>query len=782
MSLEKKITINLLNQLSINENVVDDFLDQEMQAIDNLYGGSYDGLSTKVLSLFAQNGKRLQVIEEEFVHELVEKRGLDKNIAHQILDRLQEADLITCTNDNRYELANNTLVQRVEKKVEAESSLLRNMRVVIRDHMSRNELLDRQYLDHIAPFMTRLELEEEQKYFVNRSHKSIRRARQRRQLLALLGVLLLLGFSAVTSFLAWKSNENYKEAENQKVVAEAKSQELTVSNANLAKTTKELDETNAILSRQNQDKQILINQIDSALDVALAARIAAENAQDSIERVNNSLGKARNDLQAALKREANLRKIADGDREEAVDARKDALRGKRQSDLLAISLNAAVRSQSVTDPKLQSLIARQSYRLYKDYVINSDNDLDPDANHPYIFTALRKSLQNLVPEIRLSTKAHNGSINDILISPDGKKMYTASSDGTVKEWSIAYWRAMGSPDMEPTVLSGLKSNVVYENISLSKNRGHLLISGQLDYMQLFNFGTNYVQEKLFLEGFGGRNSTVYASSLIDPQDPTQSIVMMRNKFQTSQMLTKSIRVRDYGDPAVKLDTRANTVLEVNGKILGLAAKTSYGDGRVYIDLQVMDRLVQPAKRINYELEVDGKKYGDAVTLAAQQKGDNGIVAIGLENGHLIVGKVDLMGDDIWKNDLGGLLTFKTHQAAISDIVFSQNGNYMAVASYDGTISIWDLRYFLEATYQPLVISDHRDWVRSLSFANNDRMLVAGTKDGRLYFWNFHSPDYAQAICDRLSAQSPYPNYDRIDDQIWNQFFGDNIEKDDQICR
>lgn len=782
MSLEKKITVNLLNQLSITENVVDDFLDQEMQEVDNLYGGNYDGLSTKVLSMFTQNGKRLQVSQDEFVAELTDKRGLDKNIALNILDRLEKADLIICTSDNRYELANNTLVQRVDKKVEAENSLLRNMRVVIRDHMSRDELLDRQYLDHIAPFITRLELDDEQERFVERSHAAIRRSRRRRQLLVLLAILLLAGFALVTTYLAYRNQELYKKEQNTNRDLEKSKKEVENRNEELVESRRLLELYNKDLEGKNEENETLLISKDSILDIAIQAQRDALRAQDSIARVNDNLGKTQLELEESLETANYLRSQANAQRDKAEKAQDEAEREKLQSDRFAISLNAAVRSQSVTDPKLQGLIARQAYSLYKEYVQNSSNELDPDANHPYIFTALRKSLQNLAPDIPLSLKAHNGSINDITISPDGKKMYTASSDGTVKEWSIDYWKPMGHPNMQSRNLLGLPENVVYENVNLSKDQKHLLVSGQLDEVLLYNFQDDYRQLSLFLQPPSEPNDKVYASALIDPSDPTQAIVLRRNIFQTTQTLTKSIRQRDFSDPFTKLDTRANTTVEVDGTKIGLAASTSTEGDRFFIGLQVMDRRIRATQVINLKLDAQGKKYGQAVALAAQQKRGNGVVAIGLENGHLIIGKVDLLSESIWKDDNSSLLTFKPHQAAISDIVFSKNGNYMAVASYDGTISIWDLRYFQDATYQPLIINDHRDWVRSLAFANNDRMLVAGTKDGRLYFWNFHSPDYAQMICERLSAQSQFPNYDRIDDKTWNQFFGENFKKDDQICR
>ena len=135
-----------------------------------------------------------------------------------------------------------------------------------------------------------------------------------------------------------------------------------------------------------------------------------------------------------------------------------------------------------------------------------------------------------------------------------------------------------------------------------------------------------------------------------------------------------------------------------------------------------------------------------------------------------------------RNLKGGIQTFRYHEAAITAITFSANGNYMAVASLDGTISIWDLRYYDDAIYQPTVIRDHTDWVKSLAFAKEDRLLVAGTQDGRVHFWNFHSPDYSDHLCQELQRLMSFPNYDSIDKDIWKRFFGNNIKFNAQICR
>lgn len=778
--LEKKITLNLLDNLVPTGNVVDDLLDQEMQEIDNLYAKAYDGLSTKILSLFVQNGKRMQLTEEEIVQELAEKRNIKQEVVLEILDRMKQSGLLICTNNDCFELANNTLAARVEKKVEAENSLLRNMRVVIRDHMTRNELLDRQYLEHIAPFIPRLELDQEQQDFVTKSEEAIHKKKRRYRTLMLLGILFLLGIATATTYLAYRNDYLFKDSDAANKELKKREADLREKNRELNDIRSDLEREQAALNTRNFELRQEKEKVDSALDAAIRARMALRFANDSIARINNNLGRAKFDLERALEKAENAEKLANIQKDSAQLAREQALKEKRQSDLFAVSLNAAVRSQSITEPDLQSLIARQAYQLYLEYTLNSEDELDPEGNHPYLFTALRQSLRNLAPEIPLSIKAHEGSINDILMAPDGQSFFTAGSDGRIKRWEVGKWNRIGAPETQSEALVGVDSDIIYESMSLSENNNNLLIAGQHNLLQLYNFPEGFVKENFLLPNSFGQDDKVYVTAFKDPADSTEAMAISKDWYFTTpgSLSSKSILITDFFDKR-KMSSRANTSVNINNKAYGLTAQTLYEQGRLFIQLQLMDKGVGKIQEINFDQK---SNYGDAVALGAQQSGKNGIIAIGLENGHLIVGKADLLSDPMWQDQEAGILTFKPHQAAISEIVFSQNGTYMAVASYDGTVSVWDLRYFLNATYQPLIIDDHRNWVKSLAFSKDDRLLIAGTQDGRLHFWNIHSPDYADFICERLQAELDYPNFDRIDDKTWRQFFGKNIKKDDQICR
>ena len=66
-------------------------------------------------------------------------------------------------------------------------------------------------------------------------------------------------------------------------------------------------------------------------------------------------------------------------------------------------------------------------------------------------------------------------------------------------------------------------------------------------------------------------------------------------------------------------------------------------------------------------------------------------------------------------------TLSGHEAAITNIRFNYKGSFMATASKDWTIRLWN---YDDLRKQPIVLSDH-DWVWNLAFTPNDEQLIAG---------------------------------------------------------
>jgi hypothetical protein len=66
-------------------------------------------------------------------------------------------------------------------------------------------------------------------------------------------------------------------------------------------------------------------------------------------------------------------------------------------------------------------------------------------------------------------------------------------------------------------------------------------------------------------------------------------------------------------------------------------------------------------------------------------------------------------------------TLPGHSSTIADIDFNHAGTFMASASRDHTVRLWN---FNELTQQPILLSDH-DWAWSVAFTPDDSQLMVG---------------------------------------------------------
>ncbi len=72
----------------------------------------------------------------------------------------------------------------------------------------------------------------------------------------------------------------------------------------------------------------------------------------------------------------------------------------------------------------------------------------------------------------------------------------------------------------------------------------------------------------------------------------------------------------------------------------------------------------------------------------------------------------------------------SHEGAARLVAWSRSGRYLASASYDGTIKIWDVDGTLLAT-----LVGHRDRVRGIDWRADDAQIVSASWDGTLRLWD-----------------------------------------------
>lgn len=82
------------------------------------------------------------------------------------------------------------------------------------------------------------------------------------------------------------------------------------------------------------------------------------------------------------------------------------------------------------------------------------------------------------------------------------------------------------------------------------------------------------------------------------------------------------------------------------------------------------------------------------------------------------------------------ITLKGHRAAITDVEFSPDGLWVATASEDSTISLWDVTTGEELK----ILLGHTAPVNSLAFSPDGSLLVSGSDDRSLRVWDITTGD------------------------------------------
>lgn len=766
----KKITLDSLDQMGTGNNIVEDLLDQQVREIESILGERYRGMGNKVLSMFVQGGNRVQLSESTIAEELHHKKDLGPMMVQRVLEQMLQANLLRKTPGGKYELSNNLLAQRAFQKVEAENRVLRTMRSNIRDRMARKELLDEHYLNYITSSLDLLDLTPEEYDFVKESRDAIQRKKRRRGFLLTLFVsaLSLMAFWAIMQ--TWETNRYANELVSANIQLEERADSL--------REAKLLADSTAMIAID--ERTYAVKQRDRADSLANVAEANARKAQAEATRANENAKKAqaekiraeieaegaKRSSQAALRAEAaaklsaeraeNAAKIAETAKVDADKARQRAIVFSNA----VVALNAALKSQELDDARLQALVARQAYNI-----VSASPELGL-TRHPYIYNALYYAVKDVDNNLRFRNKAHQGAVRDIVFQDDGKRFFTTGSDGQVVQWDINEWNALGVPAHRQTRLP-FEGDAVHNSLALSPNEDRLLVGGELGYLQTYNLKNKMVKridwpkgkstEEIFSVGFLNNNGAL--------------VGMGRSHFY--YLKDENTAIADIP----KVSSRASTFLSTSQGVVSLTIQVLYQElTKFNIEGLVNGNLYRQEfsfGKINAQ-----SNYGNLTSIAAQQAAGEGSFAMGFQNGQIVLGKMNANTLEV-REKLVSL--FKQNQSPIVDINFSPNGRYLAAASLDGRVTIWDLKNSeKDPTYQPLLLEDHEGWATSVCFTPDERFLLVGTRNGEVAFWNLEPRVYAEHLCNQLRINYLSPRYDQMDDEDWRRFFGTEI-KQQRVC-
>ncbi|MEJ2596009.1 MAG: hypothetical protein P8100_13005, partial [bacterium] len=188
---KQSFTVKLVEQAGELEDVLGDFLDEQITRIEGITGNR-EAINFILKQLITPDGTKRQVT----LGQLKVHPSSSENQLREILKELELSRLVKLE-DGIYELSHDSLAQMVAEKRTAEEiqliEVIKFLRNAYNTFRQTDTLLDRKQLKYIQPFLQRLDLSEEEMVLIR---KSRRKEHNRKVSLWAIGIALLLAILA----------------------------------------------------------------------------------------------------------------------------------------------------------------------------------------------------------------------------------------------------------------------------------------------------------------------------------------------------------------------------------------------------------------------------------------------------------------------------------------------------------------------------------------------------------------------------------------------------------
>ncbi|MEQ1587411.1 MAG: High-affnity carbon uptake protein Hat/HatR [Cyclobacteriaceae bacterium] len=446
----------------------------------------------------------------------------------------------------------------------------------------------------------------------------------------------------------------------------------------------------AIEAQKNADEAIAQRkEAETARDIAKAAELRALAAKEAEAAQRAEAEKRRQQAELAeaeaKKQRAEAEKNAIAARKAEGEATVNAERANANAAIaqreryLATASKMAIKSKELSnDPEQEALVAQQAYmfnKKFNGYPYNSD-----------IYSGLYYALKNNGDPLTKSLEAHkNGAARALETHGKGNHIYSGGSDGQIIRWNYAdsQWNA-------EVIMDETKRKEPYLVFSMDTSPdGNLLAAGGL---YPINRDANYI-ELYDLKNIGSA-----------PKKITGFVSDVENVHFTPD--GSGLYARDNSGFSIKYSDLSSAKEVINSK-----------EKITSLDLNQNGTMLAGAgANGNLYLWDIAKNY--AVTIIKMSKGLSA-VKFAPDGRQLIVG--DLSGVLYVVSNGLVIRTLAGHSSQIEDIDFNHAGTFMASASKDHTVRLWN---FNELNQQPILLSDH-DWAWTVAFTPDDSQLMVG---------------------------------------------------------
>src|SRR5258706_2203464 len=527
-------------------------------------------------------------------------------------------------------------------------------------------------------------------------------------------------------------DENLKQEVNAQAKADAsaieanKQKDLAQKAAEEAKKQQKIAELNAI-EAQRQTK------------LAQEAQKAAQLSEEKAKKNEAAAIAAQKEALAAKNR-------AD---KAAEDARKAQAEAERQR-LLAIAKAIELKSSQINDKELRALLAQQGYNFHSK---NAGYEFDNE-----VYNGLFGALNVYNDPMTNSLNGHTSSARALVTSQKNNAIYSGGSDGRIILWTLGNNGTWKGDTLSKFVTPGERT-AYYQVYSMDiSNDGNYLAAGGL-------FPADRSANYVYL--FDLRNPSAAPKKITGFVSDVENICFTPDNkgFFARCNSGKSIMYSDLSTAKEVINSSKEKITSIDLSPDG----TKLAGGAVNGNLFVW--YVNTNFAVNSYSILNGK---DILTVAYTPKGTD--IIIGGETGEIRI-------------FTGGIVrkTLPGHTSHIEQVKFSHTGTFMATASKDKSIRLWNMS---DLNKPPQVLSDH-DWVWGMAFSPDDNQIMAGINsiiqnigpndvDYTIHAWPTKISAMSNKLCTYITQNMSKDNWDQyVDKDIPYEATCSNLKKNDK---
>lgn len=404
-----------------------------------------------------------------------------------------------------------------------------------------------------------------------------------------------------------------------------------------------------------------------ALRQAGLASTAAVDAQQQAELAAASAADA--------KAEAEARAI-----QQAIAVEQGNLASSRELSMSAVNLLG-------TDPELSILLSMQG--LNTAYTKASES-------------ALHQSLQ--ISRVRFALTDHSDEVANVVYSPDGTLLATVSYDRTIKIWDTNTWQVLLTIPYEGVILGeGLQGNDL--KFDREGTRVYLVIPQEGSegvILQVWAADSGELQSKTILPIKVDGGSEFQLSP-----DKTQLVVSFIEGGVELWDVARVERLLSLTDPGGE---------EINQSYFSSDGSRLVTLGYTFVTV--------------WDVEASLEAGVGQVIATLKTEGDNTVVEFSQDNQRLAIGIEDV---EIWdlSDTTSPVMILEGQDNVISKLVFNQDESVLFASSFNGTVMGWDT----SSGDELFTLAGHKGLVTAMSLSADDNYMATASSDNTVRIWD-----------------------------------------------